>query len=340
MRRLTSLVLAFFLCLTPLLPSFAEEEAGTDESALTDPLDISMNALCFLSQKDSRLQGKTYYYGKEKLSVRGCGPVCIINTLIALAGITEQEDADALLLEGMTLLCNYKKPAENFMDPRYLAWFQGADAEAYPHVAQAVSRLGDWRMTQEEIDSTWLQQQLDEVLPTDSAATLTGRLPQKIAAETLAETILSLHEAGRDDATVILTYVTGGTDGTPGPFRNEGGHYITLYFPVGRWCESGTFCLIDSLPRAIKGEKTHTKEYWSSYAFLKGYETVSFRETWTWSRIKNTCLRFWWTEEAQTEMDSFSGDRDELVARWTEQIALLRPYGCGIIFVSIPGEYS
>ena len=169
---------------------------------------------------------------------------------------------------------------------------------------------GDWCHLSGKFTAEEALTVLEPYMEQDAAVTLTTFTDRSNQMTETAKLLCALYDAGYDEAEVYLTLVSGGTARTGGPFRYTDGHYICLFFPVGRWMQGGGYYLIDSYPRALKDETVGVEPYDHRYPFVVNYNCTNFRATWQWERLRTTCLRFEWTEEKLAEMENLTAGEE------------------------------
>jgi len=302
--RYTSL---FFLLLLVFLALFAapcalgenKEEnlppAFPPLPALSDPMDLHMQQLGTIYQKDPRF-GKLLY-DTTYFSIRGCAPSSVANALIAAFGVTDADTAAQVVQETLRILCPGQKYGRKPIDLNKLAnllnpAFMAESAGKYPALSSLVT--GYPGTIDYSADTLTMERALEAAaLRRGENHILTGRIGVRDSWEDAIRLLHALHAAGMDDAALILAYAGAGTTSKAAPLRTSAaGHYLTLYIPVGMFAERGTLYVLDSMPRAVFGEEYRPGlAYRSCYAFVEEEPDAPFNALFTVSRISPTVIR-------------------------------------------------
>lgn len=329
-KRLLSLALCLALVLSCAL--------SAAESAAQSELDMRLASLCFVSQKDPHLQGKRFNYYNAKLSVRGCAPSCITNLMILSLNVADQDTADEVLDEMLHLLCGKQSPATSAINVKNMKEIAAPDEDRFPTLARLIGESGVTPVyTNDPLNAAQLLERLAPAMDGGSAALHFSRLTFNKNCTQLVLLCEGLAEAGYSDALVAVSYITGGTTSTGGPFYSGDGHYITLLFEPAFFLACGTFYLIDSLPRALAGEPYRNREYYSQYPFSHGgFAAKTFRDHYSATRLRNTVVRFDLNAEVLAGLNAMTG-QDALAER-VRLLKLITNYGEGVVMICLPAQ--
>lgn len=330
LRMLWSLLIALLLLLC--VGAAAGEEIIAPDAAF----DAEAAALCVVSQKDPRYQTKAYRYSNDKLAERGCGPCAIANMFIAAFDVTDQAEADRLLLETLDLLTSRFDPAITGMNIKNLKTFMTLDAERFPTLhALKESRGGEYFYTAKTVTAEDVQTTLTPLIATGTPGMFIGRLSLYGNWREIIELCFWLHEEGLDDARIIAGYVSSGTGGTRGPFRTSDGHFVTFLIQPGEYLRTGSIYLLDSLPRALIDEPIRNETYFHRYAFTVGFQFEPFRKTYLPVRLKPTMLRLTTMPSLAAAAEALEGE--EAIVYRKDLLRTMQVYGRSVIMVCVPG---
>lgn len=274
----------FFACLLMimLLPVSSLCESGAERLANLD----------ILSQRDSRVAGREYYYKGMLFHIAGCKPASVTNAFMALLGSSET-DAPRLLME-----------------LRKTFSYNPSDEEAGIELTKMPEYLRNPRK-----DAVLLRSMLRQVTSIDyidaarqsvEPAYILARYPSNRDAHPLiirdmyiednwswlVELAAELCRRGYPDARIALCAASVGTEDMDGPFRSgKGGHYVAIYLQAGEFHQEGTVYLLDSLPRALEGDiYGFLKHYPSQYAFVSE-QKKPFAQTYNVTRLQDPVLQ-------------------------------------------------
>jgi len=283
-----------------LISAFFTASADDDlYPALSDPLDCRIQSLAIMSQRDGVFEGIQYNGGK--LTLRGCLPVSMANSVIAALGVTDRETAIGMVKEAAQLLVFPTKRGEGRVELKFLPLFlnpeqRAQEAETYPYMARTVGRYpGEICLTDGTLSADIVMDHLKEM---QTPCMLLGRMEVYPDWTEMIRVAQALGEAGLDDATILITHASAGTEASKAPLRSGvGGHYLTLLLDVKTFLEEGRVYVLDSLPRALKGEESgYTMVLRRPYPFWQEYTT--FKKTFDAGRISPTVVRFCLTDRA------------------------------------------
>ena len=331
MKPVRKALLALLLALVCLAPHGSAQEAN--------PMDGRMQRLSVLSQRDEAIGELAYH--TATVQRRGCMPVSIVNALIASFGVTDRETAIGLVQETLSLLVprgsRGKAPVDllglsALLDPALRA----EEREAYPNLAKTVGAYpGDVRVTQARLSAREVLKQLDGAQTPLMLVSRMAVYPDWTEAVAL---LMALHGMGMDDATLCLACMGAGTEASGAPLRSgRSGHYLTVFFHVGTFAESGTVYVLDSLPRALADEPFTpygaANEMHAQYGFV---QDSAFNRNFTAARVSPTVIRLSLT---QTALEALRAEPEETAS--ARRVRLMKPlilFGPGVMMLSLPGE--
>lgn len=287
MRRILIYMLAMMLS---VCNAAAQEDSL--RPALSDPVDQQVQRLNIMSQRDEAFDGMAYNGGY--ILGRGCQPVSIANAVIAAFGIEDEQEAAGAVRETTRLLVLPNRQGTGKIELTRLPLLldiqgRAEQAEEYPYLAKAIGAYaGKSAVIEEQMDAAMLQAFMQE---TDGEFVLTSRMTVYPDWTALLEMIDVLHRAGMEDALICLANVGVGTEESRTPLRlGDNGHYLTMLIHVGTFMQEGRMYVLDSLPRALKGEKWgYTVTLRRPYPFTE--EKTQFSQTFVASRIRETVIR-------------------------------------------------
>ena len=318
-----------FLCmiLMTLTACCAVAQQAPLRPALTDPVDIAVQRLSVTSQRNEAFEDIPYNNGH--LSARGCQAVSIANAVIALFGVEDDAAGMEIVKETARLLVHPKYIGRSRIELSRLpllldAQARAQDAQAYPQLARAIGPYpGEMLVVEDEIDAPMLTRHIEE---TDGAFVLAGRMTVDPDWSGMIDIMAALDQMGMGDALVCLANVGAGraSTGTPLGLGNNG-HYLTVLLHVGTFMEQGRVYVLDSLPRAIAGEKSgYTQVLRSPYPFAE--EKNAFADRFDASRIRETVIRLSIRDEAAWQ----SADAQEKAGMMSPLIL----YGPGVMLIA------
>lgn len=305
----------------------AMAQADSIRPVLVDPVDQQVQRLHVVSQRDEALDGMEYNGGY--MLGRGCQPASIANAVIASFGIENEQDAIGVIRETTSLLVMPHQQGKGRIElprmPLLLDIRQRAEqTEDYPYLAASIGAYeGKTAFIEEQIDMEMLRAFIEE---TDGAFVLASRMTVHPDWTALLEIIDLLHKAGMDDAMVCLANVGVGTEESRAPLRlGDNGHYLTVLFHVGTFMQEGRMYVLDSLPRALKGEEWgYTVTLRRPYAFTM--ETSEFSRAFDALRIRETVIRLTLKDKALwMESD---------IEQKAKTLNTLLLYGPGVLMIS------
>jgi len=297
--------------------------------ALDDPQDQKIQQLNVMSQRDAAFEGILYNNGY--LSARGCQPVSLANALIAVFGVENGETAEGIVKETAQLLALPGRQGKTKIELTRIPLLLDAkkrleQAQEYSFLAETIGRYGGFtHVTQTQLNADMLGQVAAEA---GGSFVLAGRMTVHPDWTRMLEVVERLHALGMDDALVCLANVGAGRENSGAPLGlGASGHYLTLMLHVGTFMLEGRMYVLDSLPRALEGEKSgYTYVLRSPYPFVQGMKT--FNETMQASRIRDTVIRLTMRDPAAWQ-----------TAAIEEKAKLLAPlilYGPGVLMIAAP----
>ena len=222
-------------------------------AALSETLPERLSAIAMIDQNAAAYRDKAYRYNGAAFPTRGCGPASIANALCLLLNVTDQAEADQLLVESMKLFTNSHQPAKEIIDIKRMERLTG-DLGASPLLQSRLNALNAALHYEEALLSpALLLSALEEA--GEKPLLLLCRISLTEQWADVAEVCRLLRDAGHGDAWLLAVYASAGTSVTVAPFRGgESGHYITVAFEAGALLDTCAFYVLDSNPRALSGE--------------------------------------------------------------------------------------
>jgi len=287
MKRIAAMALLF---ISAVFAALADDELYP---ALFDPLDCRVQSLAIMSQRDEVFEGIQYNGGK--LTLRGCLPVSMANSMIASLGVTDREIAAGMVKETAKLLVFPRKRGTGRAEMKYFPSLlnvqeRAEQAESFPHMGRTVGAYaGEVRVLEGTLDTQIIRENLEGM---HAPCMLVGRMTVYPDWTEMVRMLLALDAAGMGDTTVCLAHAGAGTENSGAPLRSgEGGHYVAMLIHVKTFVEEGRMYLLDSLPRALKGETYgYIEEIHKPYPFWSEY--TAFRSVFDAARISPTVVRF------------------------------------------------
>ena len=297
--------------------------------ALEDPQDQKVQRLSVMSQRAAAFEGILYNNGY--LSARGCQPVSLANALIAIFGVENEEAAAGAVKETAQLLAlpgrQGKTKIELTRIPKLLNPQERLEqAEKYPFLAEIIGRYsGAMHVTDKQLDADMLEQVAAQA---EGGFVLAGRMTVHPDWTKMLEVVSRLHELGLDDALLCLANVGAGREESGVPLGlGASGHYLTLMLHTGTFMQEGRIYVLDSLPRALEGEKSgYEYVLRSPYPFVQGMK--SFNETMQAARIRDTVIRLTMRDPA-----AWTAAETQEKAKLLGQLIL---YGPGVLMIAVP----
>ena len=294
---------------------------------LADPIDQRVQRLHIMSQRDKAFDGMEYNGGY--ILGRGCQPVSVANAVIAAFGIEDESAAAGIVRETTKLLVMPNQQGTGRIELTRLPLLldiqeRAAQTQRYPYLAAAIGAYeGETVFIEEQLDAGMLRSFMDEA---DEPFVMASRMTVHPDWTALLEVIDVLHAAGMDDALLSLANVGVGREESRTPLRlGDNGHYLTILIHVGTFMQEGRLYVLDSLPRALKGEEWgYTDVLRRPYAFTE--EKTEFSEAFEASRIRETVIRLTLRDE------NLWVDAD--TAKKAETLAPLILYGPGVLMIA------
>lgn len=298
-------LLSTLLCLCCLLlqgPAPAEAPPETPDASLS-AVAARLATLDIASQMEDRFLSTSFIYMNTMFYEQGCLPSSVYNALVAAIG-TPETDAAALLPELITTITNPRAPRDSMVMIELLPdALNAAKGPATAALAEGID-VRSWS-TLRNVETT-----LQEVRARDGSLLLVDKLNVYESWEQLVDLALQLDSMGLGQARLAFASVGAGYGNRPeAPFGSgENGHYIALYLQVDEFCRTGTFYLLDSVPRALADEERGEGTLFRSHYSFVLYKTTSFRYNFTAARITNTVVQFNLTEDQRTQLDALLTD--------------------------------
>ena len=320
--------------------------AGTAETAVVygeehprTAFDEEIAGYRILSQLDPRFDTSVFQYKKDRFVINGCGPATLHNGLAVAFRITDPEVSDAVLLEIMTITADFQNPAQFGINYKRMSRLTEPICDQY----ETLTRL------KAAVDSVvWVKKTLSakvlirEAEKQKGSAVIMGRMNLFQNWGEIIDLVDWLHAQGLDDATITVTTLSAGTPSTGAPFNmGSQGHYITLTIQVGEFVERGSIYVLDSYPRAVRGEPL-SEVFTKKYYFAESNKLTSFRQNFGAWHLSPTVVKCEPLPEVQAELTALregaSAGRKAAGAYRTFRIKLSRrvtTYGTGTLFLRI-----
>ena len=295
---------------------------------LTDEQDRMAQRLNVMSQQDQIFEGIRYNGGL--LTERGCQPVSIANAVIAALGVTDRQEAAALVQEAAEVLVVEQSRGEGRMELARVATLLSdadrmAQAENHPQLAKTI---GGYAGEIAVLDTQLNAQNVGEYFLARQDGVLAGKMTVHPDWTSLVQIAQQLHEMGLDDARLCLASVSVGRGSSGLPFGSgKNGHYVTVMMHVGAFMQEGRVYLLDSLPRALKGEESGDDSVLRShYPFTK--RKTDFGQQFSAERIRDTIISL-----KQRDAALWQEADEKKKAKMMRTMIL---YGPGRLLVSVP----
>ena len=312
-------------------------EEGFPEGSMA----LYLQGLQIVSQRDTRFADAAYrYIRKEPFSRSGCGPASLHNAIAALFGLDEADTSAALLLEIMNLLANSNDPVNNPINyQRVVNKLVAPDPERYPVMSGLWSRCG----LVSGVGNATSKKILAEVGKSDGSALIIGRFSLNTSMSDLVSLADALCRGGHGNAIIAFGNVSTGDADSKAPFcMGDNGHYISFVIQAQDFRDTGNVYILDSFPRAIRGENVNDL-YTTRYYFAANNILTPFRVNYDVTRISPTAIMCSLREEPAAELARLretaeSGRSRDLNAYLRAQSRLssfLKTFGTGTIFVRI-----
>ena len=299
---------------------------------------VRLQELQIISQRDPRFAGRDYrYIDKQSFEKNGCGPAALHNGLAVTLGIEDPEESGQILLELMRMLAVKHDPVQNRINYDNTLRLIDADAAAYPALARLMEncahRAAVTKVTADRIMKT-VNAEGDDLF-------LVGRITLSEKMEEIVKLADALCEAGHEDAVIAVAAVSAGMSDSRTPFGlGDNGHYITWMILAGEFRENGTIYVLDSFPRAIRGEKLNDL-YSTRYYFAANDILTQFRVNYNVTRVSPTVLMCTLREDAAAELAALKeaagtkkGAAAYLKAR-VKYAGIVKTYGTGTLMVRV-----
>ncbi len=270
MRRRCAAAVALLLLLCAFPFSFALGE-GVERASC--PFDAYLQAQEMISQRDKRFNVPAYQYIKDRFVINGCGPASVHNAMAVAYGIDEQELSEGVLIDLMTLMSDFKRPADFGINYKRMYLLTEPVCDEYASLTEMKGHV-DHSVWLKKISAKKLIAEVDKYEGSLVVMGRTNLMQNWSVIVTLADL---LHERGLDDATITVATLSSGTPSTGAPFNmGETGHFLTVSIQVAEFLNHGTIYVLDSSPRAVRGESL-SETYDKKYYFAENNKLTSFR---------------------------------------------------------------
>lgn len=312
-----------------------------DEGFPEGSLALRIQGLQIISQRDARFAAPEYrYIRRESFERNGCGPASIHNAFSVLFSVVSQETSEALLLEIMTLLADSNNPAVYPINyQRVVNKLVSLDDASYPVLSDLFSQVdqvvGVGNATSGKV--------LSQVRKAQGSALIVGRFSLNTSMSDLITLVDSLCEEGHGSAMIAIANLSAGDSDSNSPFcMGDNGHYVTWVIQAQEFRDTGTMYILDSFPRAIRGEKLNDL-YTSRYYFADNNILTSFRVNYDVTRISPTALMCTLRDEAMSELERLrelaAGGGSRAKANYrsarSRYASYVKTYGYGTLLIRI-----
>lgn len=293
---------------------------------LPDPQDRAAQHLAVMSQRDEVFEGLLYNGGY--LSAKGCQPICVANAVIAAFDVQDRQKAADLVKEASQVLVIEQARGTGRMELSRIETLLNVQdrtqqAKQYPQLAATIGGYGrEIAVSGNELNA----QTVCDYFAQRQTGMLAGRLTVYPDWTALLEIAQQLVGMGLGNARLCLASVSAGSEPSGMPFGSgKGGHYLTLMMHADTFVSQGRIYVLDSLPRALKGEESgYTRVLRKPYPFamVKTGLAASFEA----SRISETIIRL-------TIRDAAAWQDADI----KEKAKMLQPvilYGPGILLIT------
>ena len=301
MRTVLRRLCAAILLMALLLP-FAgmAEETETDENGHAwTTFDRELAGCQIVSQLDPRFDTSTYQYKGDRFVVNGCGPATLHNGLAVSFRITDQAESEAVLLEIMTITADFQNPAQFGVNYKRMSRLTEPICDQYEALTAMKGKVDSvvWMKT-----ISGAKALINAVKSEAGSAVIMGRTNLFQNWGEIIDLVDYLHGEGLDGAVITVSTLSAGTPSTGAPFNmGSEGHYITLTLQVGQFLDHGTIYVLDSFPRAVRGESL-TEIYTKKYYFAENNKLTSFRQNYAAWHLSPTVVKCEPLPEVQAEL--------------------------------------
>ena len=285
-----------------------KETICLEEGFSEDSTEFYLQQLQIISQRDQRFSGDDFrYVRRESFAKNGCGPASVHNALSVTLGIEDAEVSVRILKEIMNLLAYMHNPVEHGLNYDQIQNLLTADPDKYPALASLVGQAG--RVSY--VGTVTANKVMREVQKDSDDLFLMGRLSLNTDTDELVDLSDALCEAGYPDAVIAFCDVSAGGDESKTPFGlGDEGHFIALMVIAGEFRDNGTVYVLDSCPRALRGEKLNDI-YLTRYYFANSNYKSGFRLTYNVTRIKSTVVMCTLNEKSLAELRTLQKSQSE-----------------------------
>ncbi len=343
--------LSFFACAETVIRIFdaatGETEVVTldmEEGFPEGSLALRIQGLQIISQRDARFAGTEYrYIRREPFERNGCGPASIHNAIAVLFSVDDADTSNAVLREVMTLLADSHNPSVYPINyQRVVNKLAGVQAETYPTLGALFGQAG--RVV--GVGNATARKVLAQVADAPDSALIVGRLSLNTRMRELVSIAEGLCEGGHGSALIAVANAATGDWDSRTPFcMGDNGHYITFVIQAQEFIDTGTVYILDSFPRAIRGESVNDL-YSSKYYFADNNILTPFRVNYDVTRISPTALMCTLRDEAASEIGSLREAAEggnaraatALLNARTRYASYIKTFGTGTLFVRIMDE--
>jgi len=206
------------------------------------------------------------------------------------------------------------------------AQLRASQAEEYPALAKVIGGYDGKMLLPEQLEDLQIMEALMREM--DGAFVLTSRMTVHPDWTAMVELVAQLEALGLTDARVCLSNVGVGSKDSDLPLSlGENGHYLTVMMHVGTFMREGRIYVLDSLPRALKGEESGLEHVLRQpYPFTQGWS--EFANMFSATRIRDTVIRLR-LNDGDAWMRADTQEKAKVFARLTL-------FGPGVLMISTP----
>ena len=331
---ITALALLLFLCALAGTPALGE---GVER--VTSAFDAYLQSQQIISQREKRFNVSDYQYIKDRFVINGCGPASVHNAMAVAFGLDDTALSEGVLIELMTLMADFKRPAEFGINYKRMYLLTEPACDEYASLTELKTHVDE---------TVWLKRisakkLIAEVDKREGSLVVMGRtnlMQNWSEIVTLADL---LHERGLDEATITVGTLSSGTPSTGAPFNmGETGHFLTVCIQVGEFLDRGTIYVLDSYPRAVRGESL-SDVYDKKYYFAENNKLTSFRLNYDAYHLTPMVVKCAPLPEVRAELTALreaaeGGGKKDVKAYFNYRVKLAKritTYGTGTLFLRV-----
>ncbi len=351
MRGIRAAAAAIVLALLLAAAAFAETSAPTPSPVPTpeasptpagwfhSDFDDELLKVLTISQRDLRYNTDEYRFFGDRFVINGCGPASVVNGMNVAFGIEDQELTDRILLEIMVLNAGLVKPEKTNITFTHMDRLVQEVCDSYPALTEMKARVDEVRWVEKSLTKKSIMKAVNSAA---GSAVIMGRINLSQGWLEIIDTADELNAMGLGDAVFTVTRMSAGTETTATPFcMGENGHFITVCIQVREFIEQGTIYVIDSYPRAVRGESLN-EIYDKRYYFAANNKLTAFRTNYDAWHLSPTIVKCSPKESVKAEMKALraeagkSANKARTYRNFRRRLASrISTYGSGTLFLRI-----